>query len=144
MTQLTDHFMLEEFIESKVAVKKRIDNTPSEEIKKQLLFTAAGLERIRAVLNFPIEIVSGFRCLVLNAAVGGSENSQHMKGEAVDFISPHRGTPKEVAKCLESRVKMLGIDQLILEPGWVHVSFTLRPRYQVFTLVGSKYVKGIV
>ena len=63
----------------------------------------------------------------LNKAIGGSERSQHCKGEAVDIEVP--GTSNyEVAKYIRDN---LDFDQLILEfytpgipdSGWVHVSY---------------------
>ena len=36
-------------------------------------------------LNFHFTITSAFRTAVQNKAVGGVSNSQHMKGEAIDF-----------------------------------------------------------
>lgn len=141
---MTKNFKESEFILSRIASEKGIDNTPTEEIKKQLLFTAAGMERIRALLKDPIIILSGFRSEKLNDAVGGSKNSQHIKGEAVDFVCPYFGTPKEVALQLNQWINVLGIDQLICEGTWVHVSFTLKPRGEALTLINGKYLKGIV
>jgi len=43
------------------------------------------LEPVRAHYGKPVIVHSGFRCYELNKAVGGSVNSQHMAGEAVDF-----------------------------------------------------------
>jgi len=43
----------------------------------------------------PIEISSGFRCLEINKAVGGSNTSQHLLGEAADII-PLESSKKEV------------------------------------------------
>ena len=43
------------------------------------------LERARGFFGLPIHILSGFRCLVHNRAVGGTEDSAHMKGEAADI-----------------------------------------------------------
>lgn len=142
---MTPHFSLKEFVYSETALDRGIDNMPSAEIKKQLHFTAAGMERLRAYIGFPIKITSGYRSLELNKAVGGSEGSQHIKGEACDFRCSAFGTPRQVALYLEPKVKILGIDQLILEHSWIHVSFTLNPRYEVLSLLGNgKYMTGIV
>jgi uncharacterized protein YcbK (DUF882 family) len=43
------------------------------------------LERIRAIDNAPLHVVSGYRCPVHNAAVGGATNSMHMYGAAADL-----------------------------------------------------------
>lgn len=43
------------------------------------------LERIRAKDGKPIHIVSGYRCPVHNAKVGGAGDSQHVYGAAADL-----------------------------------------------------------
>ena len=43
----------------------------------------------------PVVISSGYRCPELNAAVGGSKTSQHMKAQAIDFTCPGFGDPSE-------------------------------------------------
>ena len=69
----------------------------------------------------------GYRGPDLNYAIGGSNRSQHCKGQAVDIECP--GTPNyDVAKWIEENCEF---DQLILEfykpgipdSGWVHVSY---------------------
>ena len=52
-------------------------------------------------------------------------------GEAADFICPRFGTPAEIVAAV--RDSGIPFDQLILEyarngGGWVHMSFTDRPR----------------
>lgn len=44
------------------------------------------LESIRALFKVPIQVNSGYRCPELNAAVGGSANSQHVRGDAADIV----------------------------------------------------------
>lgn len=137
---LSQNFSLKEFVQSWTALEKNIDNTPTPEIKEQLKFTAHGLERIRAVLNKRITLDSGYRCIALNNAVGGSKNSQHMQGKAVDFKCPAFGSPLEIVTHLIPFVKILGIDQMIMEVNWVHVSFDFYPRYQVLKFENGKYL----
>mgnify|MGYP001559410179 CR=1 FL=1 len=143
---LSRHFALEEFLASEIAERKGIDNTPTPEIEATLAFTAAGMELVRAALgNIPIHINSGYRCQKLNAAVGGSANSQHVKGEACDFIAPDFGTPFEVAKELAGFVPEIGFDQLALEFGrWIHISFVEGPaRGMVLTIDRAGTHKGL-
>lgn len=45
------------------------------------------LERVRSHVKKPLHIVSGYRCPVHNAAIGGAPNSQHMYGAAADVAS---------------------------------------------------------
>jgi len=49
------------------------------------------LEEIRAVFDRRITVNSACRCPTHNAAVGGSDNSQHLFGRAVDIVVD--GTP---------------------------------------------------
>jgi zinc D-Ala-D-Ala carboxypeptidase len=141
---LTEHFSQDEFIVSAQAMEKGIDNIPTDDVLRKLRFTAAGLERVRAMLGFEIRVHSGYRCPALNKAVGGSLNSQHMRGEAVDFTCPHFGPPEAICLFLNQWMATLGIDQLIYEGLWVHVSFALNPRNEALTFIDGKYKPGIV
>ncbi len=141
---MNQYFTLDEFIKSNVALERGIDNTPSEDIKKQLSLTMASMEVIRLFLGNPIIIHSGYRSPNLNKWVGGSLKSQHMRGQACDFTCPLLGPPIEVAKMLSAKVIEFGIDQMIMEGTWVHVSFTTTPRNQVLTMRDGKYYEGIL
>lgn len=124
---LSAHFTLEEFIDSQTAARKGIDNTPPPEVMDRLHRTATGLELVRNLLQAPILISSGYRSPELNAAVGGSKNSQHMTGEAVDFTCPGFGPPAKVVQSIVQSI--IPFDQVIVEFGrWVHISFAMQPR----------------
>lgn len=144
-TQLSEHFTLEEFI---VTDHRGIDNTPPGDLLDVLAHTAACMEKIIPLLGGrPLHINSAYRCPELNALVGGSHTSQHMKGEAVDFICPAYGTPKQICETLLANRETVDYDQLIYEFTWVHVSFTTRyvPRKLVMTrLASGGYELGIV
>lgn len=143
--QITLNFTWREFSQSQKALELGIDNTPPDTLKRNLEWTAAGLERIRAALEFPITITSGYRSKELNEAIKGSVNSQHCKGEAVDFTCRDFGSPRNIALYLSQRIDILGIDQLIMEHSWVHCSFTTNPRGESLTLSkDGSYLKGIV
>lgn len=133
MTQLSDHFTLDELTRSEVGIRRGLDNTPPPEIVETLRFLASKLEEVRAVLNAPMHINSAYRGPKVNAAVGGAPTSQHSKGEAADFVAPGFGTP--LATCRAIVDAGIDFDQLIYEGSWVHVSFTLdrQPRRQVLT-----------
>ena len=127
MVRLSKNFTLQEFTKSQVAERRGIDNLPGEihlERAKELFENI--VQKVRD--NFGVTIInSGYRSGDLNYAIGGSNTSQHCKGEAVDIECP--GTPNyDVAKWIEDN---LDFDQLILEfytpgipdSGWVHVSY---------------------
>jgi len=131
---LSPHFTLAEFTTSQEAARRGIDNTPPATVIERLKRTAQGLEAVRVRLGCaPIIINSGYRCLELNAAIGGSKTSQHMTGEAADIICPRFGVPVEIAAAL--RDSGIEYDQLILEFGrWVHISFSDKPRHQALII----------
>ena len=124
MTQLTQHFSLDELT---ITQQRGLDNTPPAEVTANLMRLAAGLEKVREYLGAPIIISSGYRSPEVNAAVGGQKNSQHLTGNAADFIAPKFGTPAMIVTALtQSRIEY---DQLILEFNrWVHISFADKPR----------------
>lgn len=135
------YFILSEFLNSATAKRLRIDNTPSFEVVDNLNKLADYLDGIREKVGKPILISSGFRCPVLNKAVGGVSNSQHQKGLAADLICAD----------MESLEKVLretgGFDQLIKEHHkgsksfWFHVSVAPRngkPRQQVIMNLEKK------
>ena len=143
--QLSPHFKLSEFENSSTARSRGINNKVPENLIPSLrtLFTEV-LEPLRAIVNEPIIISSGYRCPQLNAAVGGSKTSQHMKGEACDI---HLSDTKKLRKWF-SHLMEGQFDQLIMERStptsthyWIHVSCNpdlSRNRHQVLYLTESK------
>jgi zinc D-Ala-D-Ala carboxypeptidase len=140
--RLTPHFTLAQLIHSKTATKKRIDNTPPIKIIRNLKQLAEGLEEVRELLGYPLAISSGYRCKVLNSAVGGSETSQHVQGLAADFICRQFGSPYRICKKIAD--SDLEFDQLIHEYGkskkeqWIHLGFGLKNRRQILTICASR------
>lgn len=131
---LSSHFTLEEFVVSQEAARRGIDNTPPPEVIRRLQRTAEGLEAVRIRLGAaPIIITSGYRSPDLNRAVGGASNSQHLTGDAADFICPRFGSAEVVAYAIvDSGIEY---DQLIHEfNAWVHISFAKRPRHQALRI----------
>lgn len=130
---LSDHFTLDEFAHSQTAARLGINNDPPIEALPALKRTAAGLELVRDLLGMPITVSSGWRGVALNAAVHGSKSSQHMVGEAVDFICPAFGSPKQIVDAILA--SSIRFDQLIEEYGeWVHISFVDTPRLMALTI----------
>lgn len=131
---LSPHFTLAEMTVSQEAARRGIDNTPPPAVVDALKRTCQGLEAVRVRLGCaPVIVSSGYRSPALNAAVGGSKNSQHMTGQAADIICPGFGGPAEVAAAL--RDSGIEYDQLILEFGrWVHISFAPNPRRQALII----------
>jgi len=123
--QISKNFSLEELTSSARAKELNIDNTPTQEAKASLVALVVNvLQPIRDIYGNPIIVNSGYRSTDLNKAVKGSNNSQHMKGEAADITA---GNPAK-NKDLFLLIKESGIvyDQLIDESGysWIHISFS--------------------
>lgn len=49
------------------------------------------LQTVRTRVGKPLRIVSGYRCVQHNAAVGGSRHSQHLVGRAADVPAGYAG-----------------------------------------------------
>ena len=128
MIYLSPHFTLDELTFSQTAERLGLNNDPGPEVLAALKRTALGLEAVRVRLGgAPILVSSGYRAPPVNAAVGGSPSSQHMRGEAVDFTAPRFGVPRQIVDALAD--SDVPYDQLILEFGrWVHISFSGNPR----------------
>lgn len=128
--KLTDNFTLEAFERSATAAARGIDNRVPDTLLDNVRSLATRLEEVRTILgDNPIFISSGYRCPVLNSAVGGSPSSAHMPGLAADFTCPAFGTPVDIMVALAS--SDIAFDQLIEEGTWVHISFDQRMRRQV-------------
>ena len=137
--RLTENFRLYEFLRSDTAERLKIDNTPDDTILVALQALAERLEAVQSALSEKrMDISSGYRCPLLNAAVGSRPTSDHVKGLAADFTAPGFGTPADVCHRLVS--SDIPFKQLILEgPGrrpdgtlriWVHISFDLQAELQ--------------
>jgi len=132
--KLSTHFSLAEFTTSQTAARRGIDNTPPPDVMAALHRTALGLEMVRALIQVPIQITSGYRSPALNKAVGGSARSQHTRGEAADIVAPGFGTPAELVRAIVAHPE-IPFDQCILEFGsWCHISFTDKPRRQALII----------
>ena len=146
MTNLSEHFTLEELTFSATAQRKQIDNKPPAEVLENMKRLAAGLEEVRAALgNKPMRINSGYRSPKLNRAVGGARLSAHMAGYAADFVCPDFGSPLKIVKALAATG--IQFDKLIQEGTWVHISFAPEARRQLLTAHfgpnGTSYTAGV-
>lgn len=119
------YFTVSELIRSDTAQQKGIDNTPPPAIKVKLTSLINNLlDPIREAWEDPITVNSGYRCPVLNKAVGGVPTSQHQKGEAADLTV---GSPELNQQLFDLIAKGdFDFDQLIDESnyGWVHISYS--------------------
>ena len=116
------NFTISELIKSNEAINHNINNMPGvNELDNLLNLIFYCLQPIRDKLNRPMIITSGYRCSQVNMLVRGKSNSQHLKGQAADFVVQGI-TPAELVK----KISAIDIeyDQLINEyDKWVHISF---------------------
>lgn len=120
---LSPHFKLEELACTNNVAYKQKNIDEAKKIMGRMYQLAGFAERVREIIGRPLIINSGFRCVKLNNAVGGSLTSQHLYAEAID-IRVSGKTSSEVFNMIAA--SDLKYDQLILEKvgnaQWVHVS----------------------
>jgi hypothetical protein len=123
MTQLTQHFTLEELYASEIADRNNVDNKPTDYVVlDNLQFLAERLEEVRNVLQHPIHVNSAYRCLLVNGMLGSKPTSAHTKGLAADIVSPSFGGPCDIVNAIIA--SNIQYDQVILEfDRWCHIGF---------------------
>lgn len=124
------HFTYSELFRSQVAIDNDIVNMPLFWGEGYVYFRLYSLvvcllEPIRERFAVPMVITSGYRCERLNKLVGGVDNSQHRKGEAVDFYF-EGFSRKEMAAAFFEIAENFDFDQLIYykKKGFIHISYT--------------------
>ena len=137
---LSPHFQLAEFVASQTAEKHGIANVPSPEAVENLRRLCEGcLEPLREALGLPVVVTSGFRTKELNNLVAhASATSQHIQGQAADlYIGSGFTVQGEGLSRRELLIKAfreilqnpkIDFDQLILYPGFIHVSYVSKER----------------
>jgi len=136
--KLTRNFSIGEVFRSDKAVELSLCNYPSSPsdynsiIEKAGILASEVLQPVRDWFGRVVDISSWYRSPLVNAAVGGSNSSQHLTGAAVDFVI--RGIPvDEVFDWI--RQSPLMFDQLIRETRgkseWVHCGIAAEPRRMV-------------
>ena len=79
-------------------------------------------------LGFPVKITSGYRDPAHNREVGGAEHSQHMKGEAWDFVPQGVSIANAARQVIDSG---MDFDQLEITPNHLHISFDPANRHSI-------------
>ena len=86
----------------------------------------AVLDPARERYGGPVTVNSGYRCAKHNREVGGVSASQHLRGEAADItvVNSEKIIDKsELARLKEIIISQGRFDQLIIYPGFLHVSW---------------------
>ena len=119
--RLTANFTLEELTKTRFS----LDNTPSPQVVENLrTLCEKVLQPLRDAVG-PVNVTSGYRSKLVNQAVNGARNSDHLYGYAADLQSPD-GDHRKIYDWLKANAMF---SQLIYEfgndkqPQWVHVSY---------------------
>ena len=87
--KLSENFSLSEFLASNKAKELGVEdeqNNPPEEVIENLTYLCeTTIQPARSFLDYGFSVNSGWRCKTVNDAVGSSDSSQHLKGEAGDL-----------------------------------------------------------
>lgn len=132
------YFTFRELMHSNVALHNDFINEPPRPEMAKVYFNLVVLvdnllDPIRERFAVPMIITSGYRCERLNKLVYGVDNSQHMKGEAVDFCFAGF-TKKEMIAAFYEIAEEFNFDQLIYykKTGIIHASYSReKNRHQV-------------
>ena len=110
---------------SATAERLGIDNTP--DFDSLLNLKALIYYVVNPIFdNFPYAwITSGYRCEKLNKEIGGVDNSQHLKGQAVDIniVMPGKTIQESIMELYEFISCNISFDQLIIYSTFIHVSY---------------------
>ncbi len=115
--RVTDHFSTGEF----ACRDGRL--YPDAWVQSRLVPLCQTLEVIRAAIDKPIVIISGYRSPEHNAKVRGAKASQHMEGRAADIrvADLNAGALWAAIKGLHGQGALPNLGGLGRYTGWVHV-----------------------
>lgn len=116
-----NHFTLQELKKSVTAEKLGIDNSiPLSIIPNIEILINQVLDPIREYMDKPIYVNSGYRCPLLNKAVGGVAGSQHVLGQAADITTRSRENNLIMERYIEENIVF---DQMIIYKNFIHISY---------------------
>lgn len=147
--RISDHVSYKEGVNSRTGDRLNLENIPNTEQLKCMTSIAEDVfEPLRKWVNGPIKINSFFRGKAVNTAIGGSRNSQHMKGQAMDIDDTFGyESNSNMYRYIKDN---LDFDQLIWEfgtddnPNWIHVSYvTHRPNRKKLTVALKRNGKTV-
>lgn len=128
MKNISEHISYKEGVYSITALRLGLNNDPTKtHLTNMELLAEKIFEPLRKHVGGPIKINSFYRGPELNKAIGGSANSQHCKGQAIDIDDVYGYMSN--ADMYEYIKNNLSFDQMIWEfgnsdnPDWVHISY---------------------
>lgn len=136
---ITSNFQYWEFVSSDKAVRLGIKNVPNEQEWRNIENLAMNvLQPLRDALDMPVKINSGFRCKLLNDAIGSTDKSFHRQGCAVDLDSD----TIPLMEILTEAYKLPVWSEIIAEYfpyGWVHVAYKMGDNRKMLKLKDSTH-----
>lgn len=127
--RISQHISYNEATFSATAKRLGIRNVPGKVQLANMKWTAKMVfEPIRNHFNVPLKVNSFYRSPKLNKAIGGSRNSDHLRGRAID-IDEYDFTMVSNADVFLWALGNLKFHQLIAEfpkdgnPSWIHISY---------------------
>lgn len=125
-----NHFTLQELKKSVTADKLGINNNiPLSIIPNIEILINQVLNPIAEYMDKPIFVNSGYRCPMLNKAVGGVAGSQHVLGQAADITTKSRENDLIMERYIEEN---LTFDQMIVYKNFIHISYkAIGNRHQI-------------
>lgn len=136
----TKNFKISELEYSDTAKKYKIDNTIPDELESNAKRLLEFVQDIRDKWGSGIRITSGYRCPILNKAVGGSKTSAHLMCNAVD-LWPVNGKFEEFKRFIVAYLADKNFDQCIIEKSgksqWIHLGLynnSGKQRRQIFKI----------
>lgn len=118
-------FTIEELVHSEVAEARGIENAPEKDVVERLTqLVEKLLDPVREMWGEAIRVNSGYRNERLNAAVGGTRKSQHLRGEAADITTGGREGNRRLFEMIAK--SEMEFDQMIDEKeyAWIHISYS--------------------
>ena len=124
------HFTIGEFEKSETANKLGYNNhIPVSLYPNVQRLIKNVLEPIRTFVGCAVYINSGYRCPLLNKAVGGVPSSQHVLGMAADITTKDRKKDLRIVDWVTSNLEF---DQMIVYKTFVHISYNKnRNRHEI-------------
>jgi hypothetical protein len=140
--KLSKHFSLEEM--TRTENRDLIDRNHNEAMAyydKLANLCNYVLEPVKELVGVPMIVTSGFRCIMLNTAIGGSHTSQHCHGEAADTVYSGGRSLKDIYN--EIAWSDVVYSQCIFEFGqWIHIGLIDQMNYP--GRVGQKLIASRV
>ena len=144
--KLSNNLWLSEVIKSNTAVRRGIDNNPTELHISNLTYIAEKIfQPIREHFGSAIHVSSGYRSKGLNEAIGGSKISFHSHGMALDLDMDGRSNKITNADIFNYIKENLPYSELIWEfgtdenPNWVHVAIAKGREDEKVTKIAYKH-----